>query len=121
MMELVQSFLQSNALAPPVFAPTSRYYGTATVQMTQPDGRTVVYVQRRFLPSPENFAPLQVITIAAGDRLDNIAARYIGDPQQSWRLCDSNGAMQPEALVVNVGAMLTITLPEGVPGVGDAQ
>ena len=46
----------------------------------------------------------------------HIAAQYVGDPQQFWRLCDSNGAMRPEALVSNVGAMLTITLPEGVPG-----
>jgi len=89
--------------------------------MTGSDGRTAVYVQRRFLPPSENFAPLQVITIAAGDRLDNIAASYVGDSQQSWRLCDSNGAMQPEALVATVGATLTITLPEGVPGVGDAR
>ena len=79
-MDPVQTFLQDNALAPPAFAPTSRYYGIATAQVTQPDGRTAVYVQRRFLPPPENFAPLQVITVAAGDRLDNIAARYIGDP-----------------------------------------
>ena len=45
---------------------------------------------------PENFAPLQIVTIGAGDRLDNLAARYIGDPQQFWRLCDANGAMQPK-------------------------
>jgi hypothetical protein len=120
-MDPLQTFLQNNALAPPAFASTSRYYGIPTVQLTQPDGRTVVYVQRRFLPPTENFAPLQTITIVAGDRLDNLAARYIGDPQLSWRLCDANGAMQPEALVANVGAMLTITLPEGVPGVGDGQ
>ncbi len=120
-MDPIQSFLQSNALTPPAFAPSSRYYGIATVKMTQSDGRTVVYVQRRFLPPTENFAPLQVITISAQVRLDNIAARYVGDSQQFWRLCDANGAMQPEALVNNVGAMLTITLPEGVPGVADGQ
>jgi hypothetical protein len=120
-MDPVQNFLQSNALEPPAFAPTSRYYGIATAQLTLADGRTAVFVQRRFLPPTENFAPLQSITIAAGDRLDNIAASYIGDPQQFWRLCDANGAMQPEALVAHVGAMLTITLPEGVPGVTDGQ
>ena len=120
-MDPLQSFLQGNALVPPAFPSTSRYYGIATVQLTQPDGRTVVYVQRRFLPPTEKFAPLQTITISAGDRLDNIAARYLGDPQQSWRLCDSNAAMQPEALVSNVGAMLTITLPEGVPGPRNGQ
>ena len=120
-MDPVQAFLQNNALTPSAFASTSRHYGIATTQLTQAAGRTVVYVQRRFLPPPENFAPLQIIVIAAGDRLDNLAAHYIGDPQQSWRLCDSNGAMQPEALVAEVGSTLTITLPEGVPGVGDGQ
>jgi hypothetical protein len=122
-MDPVQNFLQSNALEPPAFAPTSRYYGIATTRLTLPDGRTVVYVQRRCLPPTENFAPLHSVTIAADDRLDNIAARYIGDPQQSWRLCDANGAMLPEALVAYVGSMLTITLPEGVPapGVADGQ
>jgi hypothetical protein len=120
-MDAIQSFLQSNALTPPAFGPTSRYYGIPTVRMKQPDGRTVVYVQRRFLPPTENFSPLQVVTIGAQDRLDNITARFVGDPQQFWRLCDSNGAMQPEALVSNVGAMLTLTLPEGVPGASDGQ
>jgi hypothetical protein len=120
-MDPIQAFLQNNALAPPAFASTSRYYGIATARLTQADGRTAVYVQRRFLPPPENFAPLQIVTIAAGDRLDNLAARHIGDPQQFWRLCDANGAMQPEALVATAGSLLIITLPEGVPGVGDGQ
>jgi hypothetical protein len=119
-MDPVQTFLQNNALTPPAFASTSRYYGIPTAQLVQPDGRTVVYVLRRFLPSA-NFAPLQIITIAAGDRLDNLAAQYLGDPQQSWRLCDANGAMRPEALVAEPGSTLIITLPEGVPGVADGQ
>jgi hypothetical protein len=75
---------------------------------------------RRFLPPAETFAGLQIVTIVDGDRLDNLAARYLGDPEQSWRLCDANRAMQPEALVAYVGATLAITLPEGVPGAGDA-
>ncbi len=120
-MDPVQAFLQGNALTSPAFPATSRYYGIPTSQLTQADGRTVVFVQRRFLPPTGNFAPLQDVTIVAGDRLDNLSARWLGDPQQSWRLADSNGAMQPEALVLNVGATLTITLPEGVPapGAGD--
>jgi hypothetical protein len=120
-MDPIQAFLQNNALTPPVFASTSRYYGIATTSLTPADGRVVVYVQRRFLPPPENFAPLQIVVIAAGDRLDNLAARHVGDPLQSWRLCDANGAMQPEALVAAAGARLLITLPEGVPGVVDGQ
>jgi hypothetical protein len=120
-MDPVQAFLQNNALTPPAFAATSRYYGIATSRVTGADGRVVVFVQRRFLPPSENFAPLQIITIAAGDRLDNLAARYLGDPLQSWRLCDANGAMAPEALVADVGAALVIALPEGIPGVVDGQ
>ena len=119
-MDPVQLFLQANALVPPAFPSTSRYYGIATSQLVQADGRTVVYVQRRFLPPPESFALLQSVTIVAGDRLDNLAARYLGDPEQAWRLCDANRAMLPEGLVAELGSQLDITLPEGVPGVGDA-
>lgn len=115
-MDAVQAFLQANALAPPAFAPASRYYGIATAQLTQADGRTVVYVRRRFLPPPEHFAVLQSIGIVAGDRLDNLAARHIGDAEQWWRLADANRAMLPEALVAVPGATLNLTLPEGVPG-----
>jgi hypothetical protein len=119
MIDPVQAFMQGNALTLSAFAPTSRYHGIATSQLVQSDGRTVVFLQRRFLPPPENFAPLQIVTIVAGDRLDNLAAQHIGDPEQWWRLCDANHAMQPEALVATVGATLTLTLPEGVPGGGD--
>jgi len=121
MMDPVQAFLQANALTPPAFAPSSRYYGLPTAQITLPDGRTSVFVTRRFLPPPESFSVLQTHTVVSGDRLDNLAARYLGDAEQSWRLCDANGAMMPEALVTNVGATLEITLPEGVPGVSDVR
>ncbi|HVH03200.1 MAG TPA: hypothetical protein VM891_09700, partial [Amaricoccus sp.] len=65
-------------------------------------------------------AVLQTVTVLAGERLDNLAARHIGDPEQWWRICDANGAMLPEALVAEPGAPLDITLPEGVPGPSDA-
>jgi len=120
-MDPIQGFLQSNGLTSPAFSPSSRYYGLPTAQFTFEDGRTVVFVTRRFLPPVENFAVIQLTVVAADDRLDNIAARHIGDPELSWRICDANGAMQPEALVATIGATLDITLPEGVPGVVDAR
>lgn len=119
-MDPIQAFLQANALTPPSFPPSSRYHGIETAQLTQPDGRVVAYVRRRFLPPPEAFALVQLHTVMAGDRLDNVAARYLGDPEQFWRLCDANRAMRPEALVETAGARLRITLPEGIPGAGDA-
>ncbi len=58
--------------------------------------------------------------VAQGDRLDNIAAKYLGDPEQYWRICDANGAMRPDELIETIGRQLRITLPEGVPGVPSA-
>ena len=68
------------------------------------------------MPPPERFALLQEHTVSQGDRLDNLAAQYLGDPEQFWRLCDANGAMRPEELTETVGRRLRITLPEGIPG-----
>jgi hypothetical protein len=120
-MDPVQAFLQANALTPPAFAPGSRYHGLPTAQLALPDGRRAVFVTRRFLPPTEGFAVLHSHSVVAGDRLDNLAARYLGDPEQAWRICDANGAMSPEALVATVGASIDITLPEGVPGLADAR
>ena len=111
-MDPVQAFLQANALTPPAFAATSRYYGIPTSQLVQADGRTVVFVQRRFLPPPENFAPLQIVTVVAGDRLDNLAARYLGDAQQSWRLADANRALDRLRAGEVEGALVLV--PDGV-------
>jgi len=51
------------------------------------------------------------------DRLDNIAAHYLGDPEQFWRLADANNAMRPEELTEEVGRRLRVTHPEGMTGV----
>jgi hypothetical protein len=120
-MDPIEAFLQSSALTSPAFAPTSRYYGLPTAQTTLPDGRTVVFVTRRFLPPVANFSVLETVIVAVGERLDNLAARQLGEAEQWWRIADANGAVLPEALVAEPGATVDITLPEGVPGVGDAR
>jgi hypothetical protein len=119
-MDPVQAFMQANALATPLFPPTSRYYGIATAQLTAPDGTVITYLKRRFVPPPENFSTLAEHLVVSGDRLDNLAARYLGDPQQYWRICDANAAMSPTELTETVGNYLRITLPEGIPGGNDA-
>lgn len=121
MIDPLQAFMQANGLAQAAFPPDSRYHGLPTAQMALPDGRTVVFVTRRFLPPTQNFARLATATVVSGDRLDNLAARHLGAAEQNWRLSDANGAMLPEALVSEVGKKLAITLPEGVPGAGDAR
>jgi hypothetical protein len=99
-----------------MFPITSRYYAIHIVTRETPEGREVAYLRRRFVPPPERFELLAEHTVTEGERLDNIAAKYLGDPEQFWRLCDANGALRPEELVETVGRRLRITLPEGIPG-----
>ena len=119
-MDPVQAFMQANALVTPLFPPTSRYHGLAATQYVLPDGTMVSYLKRRFIPAPESFTLLHEHAVGAGDRIDNLAARYLGDPLQYWRICDANAAMRPADLTAVAGRTLRITLPEGVPGVTDA-
>ena len=102
------------------FSVTSRYYTIETAKWVTPDGKTIVYLRRRFVPPPENFALLQEHGVTEGERLDNITARYLGDPEQFWQICDANNAMQPEELILIAGRRLRITLPEGIPGAQSA-
>lgn len=115
MVDPLQAFMQANGLAQPAFAPDSRYHGLPTAQAQLPDGRTVVFVTRRFLPPPASFALLHTVAVRDGERLDLLSARHAGAATQWWRMADANGAMLPEALVAQPGARLRITLPEGVP------
>jgi hypothetical protein len=102
------------------FPSTSRYYNLNTTTLETTDGRTIVFLTRRFLPQPENFSLLQKYVVTEGDRLDNITARFLGDPEQFWRVCDANRAMRPEELTETIGRELRITLPEGIPGATNA-
>jgi hypothetical protein len=102
------------------FPPTSRYYGIETARLKTSDGQAVVYLRRRFLPSPDRFALLQLHVVIQGERLDNIAAEYMDDPEAFWRIADANAAMRPEELTETIGRKLRITLPEGIPGTANA-
>jgi hypothetical protein len=112
----VQALLAQTSLKNTLFAATSRYSGIDPATMTSADGRTIVFLRRRFLPAPERFQLLQEHTVTQGERPDNIAAKYLGDPELFWRIADANNAMRPEELVETIGRKLRITLPEGISG-----
>jgi hypothetical protein len=97
------------------FPVTSRYNGIATATLQTADAKTIVYLTRRFVPGSDRFALLQLHTVTQGERLDNIANQFLGDPTAFWRLCDANNAMRPEELTETPGRQLRITLPEGIP------
>lgn len=99
-----------------MFPITSRYYNTAAATLETPDGSKIAYLRRRFVPPPERFYLLFEHTVTEGERLETIAAQYLGDPEQFWRICDANGAVRPNELTETVGRRLRLTLPEGIPG-----
>jgi hypothetical protein len=116
----LQSLLQRSEIKLQPFPFTSRYHGIDMAIMEGNDDRPIIYLRRRFVPGPERFALLQEHEVTAGERLDNITAHYLGDPEQFWRICDANRVMRPDELTETAGRRLRITLPEGIPGVSDA-
>jgi hypothetical protein len=114
--------MKMGVLPPVTFPADSRYYGSGTLTYTAPDGQTITYLTRRFVPQPgsPNFATVAQHTVKQGDRLDLLAAKYLGDPLIFWLICDANGAIRPNELIETPGRVLKITLPQGVPGVPSA-
>lgn len=120
MNDPLKALLDAGVLDTSKFPDNSRYHSIKTATLTQPGQEPVAYLKRRFVPQPEHFAVIQEHTVVEGDRVDNLAAQYLGDPELYWRLCDANGVMRPDELTGTAGNRIAITLPEGVPGENDA-
>jgi hypothetical protein len=120
MNDPVKQLLMGPPLEVTLYPPGSRYYNIATVETMLAGGRVVRHLRRRFLPEPAALVPLGQHRVADSDRLDNLAARYLGDPLQSWRFGDSNLTLRLEALVEETGRPIRITLPAGVQGIPNA-
>jgi hypothetical protein len=93
-----------------MFGVTSRYYGIETVRYERPDGTFVVSIRRRFIPAVA-VSTMAEHVVTQGDRLDNITARFLGDPERFWSVCHANTAMRPDELTERLGRRLKIPLP----------
>lgn len=96
-----------------MFEKSSRYYSLPTAEGTLPDGRIVAYKRRRFLPRGEEMESMSEVSVAEGDRLDQITAQNLGDPEFFWLICDANDAMNPFDLVKEseIGRKLRVPIP----------
>lgn len=94
------------------FPPTSRYHDLETAKFVAADGSELVYLRRRFLPDPSTIIVQTEHKVSEGDRLDNITAQYLGDPEQFWRVADANDEMQPDSLTAEIGRAVRIPLPQ---------
>lgn len=81
-----------------MFDHTSRYYDIETTTLLTATGRMIPYKRRRFLPQGESLPLLSLVKLEEQDRLDHVAARLLGDPEQFWRICDAEDAMNPADL-----------------------
>lgn len=118
MINPLQALLKLGVVPPVTFPTDSRYYASATLSYVAPNGQMITYLARRFVPQPgaRNYATVARHTVHQGDRLDLLAAKYLGDPLIFWLICDANGAIRPNQLVETPGTVLQITMPQGVPG-----
>lgn len=96
-----------------MFVPSSRYYALKTAIWTAPDGRSLTYVRRRFIPETDAMPTVAKVTVNQGDRLDNLTARTLGDPEQFWYVADTNHALNPNDLTATPGDQLRIAVPFG--------
>lgn len=92
---------------------SSRYYKTGTLVLETPGGEEIAYFKRRFIPDPGKTTVLAIHMVSQGERPDIIAAKYLGDPELFWRLCDANTAVCPDDLTKTAGKRIKIPLVTG--------
>ena|SRR5215472_6840721 len=111
----LQAFVKSAAGTGGPTKQSSRYYGSPIESHTGANGQDAVYLQRRIIPQPGVYTALQDYVVVDGDRLDNLAAKYLGDPLLFWMICDANGAVDPDDLTAQVGRTIKIPIASAVP------
>ena len=116
MNDPLQALRDAGALETSKFPPNSRYYRTPVAKLARLGKTPITYLKRRFIAPTENFAVVQRHAVVEGDRIDNIAAQYLGDPEMYWQIADANGARKPAELTSVPGRHINITLPEGIVG-----
>ena len=95
--------------------PSSRYYGAAVAQLTPGAGPPVGYLVRRIIPAPDSYPSVITYVITDGDRLDNLAQRFLGDQGLYWMICDANGVTDPDELTAQAGRTIVIPVAAAVP------
>lgn len=99
-----------------MFSKQSRYRRLPDVAAVRRDGRRVAAKELRELPDVTGSF---THTVAAGDRLDQLAFVYYGQPLQYWRICDANPEfLSPLALLGQEPLTTTtyaVTVPDPAP------
>ena len=88
------------------------YGGRTQNRRSNNDGEEIItinYKRRRFIPIEQNIQVTSEISVKDGDRLDNLTARFLGNPEQFWQVCDINdNVMHPLDLTAKPGRRIRI-------------
>jgi hypothetical protein len=79
-----------------MFFKGSRYAKVPEQTIVDANGRTIRYKTTRFIPETRASSGHRVTN---DERLDHIAWQHYRDAERFWRICDANGALQPEDLL----------------------
>jgi len=113
MADPVQVLIDSGAIPVSPFGPSSRYANVAIARYQVVDGDAVPFVLRRFVPQARDIPLATRHMVRAGDRVDLLAAHYLGDVELTWRVADANLATDMLELTSTSGQRLAIPLAPG--------
>lgn len=120
MTDPVQMLINAGAIPTSPFGPSSRYANVAVSYSFPDDGSgedtSVAYVLRRFVPQARDIPLATHHLVRAGDRIDLLAASYLGDVELHWRVADANLATDMLQLTATPGQRIAIPLPPGTAG-----
>jgi nucleoid-associated protein YgaU len=71
-------------------------------------GGTIAYLGRTLLPLAGSVKRQSTYTVQAGDRLDNLTARLLGDPTLFWVLLEANNVSDPAWLCAVPGRKIVV-------------
>jgi hypothetical protein len=118
MTDPVQLLIAAGAIPASPFGPSSRYANVAIgrYQLSASDP-PVAYVLRRFVPHLRDVPAAATHIVRAGDRIDLLAAHYLGDVELHWRVADANLVNDMLQLTATPGLRIVIPLLPGTAGV----
>jgi nucleoid-associated protein YgaU len=115
MASALESIIKAAAGTGAPSKPSSRYYGATVEMFTGAGGVQVAYLQPRIVPQPDIYTATMDYVVVDGDRLDALAAKFLGDPLLYWMICDANGADDPDELTAQVGRTIQIPTASAIP------
>jgi hypothetical protein len=94
-----------------MFFPGSRYSTVAQFTVTRSDGMVIQTIRS---PLPEPALMRGYYRRVGGQRLDQIASRFVADATAFWQLCDANNTVVPDSLANQD----LVGIPLNAPGAG---